>query len=168
MVRVLKFGGSSVADASCMRRVAAIVRAALPAGPLVVLSASGKTTDALFRAARAARAGDADGALAEAAGIAARHRGLAADLHPDGVPPGLEAALACQLEELEQVLRGVGLLRELSPRSMDALASHGERLSTRLLAALLEREGPKVIEGHEWIMMKCGAPRRRNRVHLPE
>jgi aspartate kinase len=144
MARVLKFGGSSLADAACMLRVAAIVREALTSAPLVVLSAAGKTTDALFEAARAARAGQAAAALDEAAAIAAWHRGLAAELHPEGLPAELEQALGEQLAELEQVLRGVSLLRELSPRSMDALASHGERLSTRLFATLLARQGLEV------------------------
>ena len=50
---VLKFGGSSVADAPCVRRVAEIVKAAAPRSPVVVVSAMGKTTDALFAAAQA-------------------------------------------------------------------------------------------------------------------
>ena len=45
---VMKFGGSSVADAECMREVAALAAEALPEAPLVVLSATARTTDALF------------------------------------------------------------------------------------------------------------------------
>ena len=51
---VLKFGGSSVADAACMRQVAGLVAAALPKASLVVLSAMGKTTNGLFAAAKTA------------------------------------------------------------------------------------------------------------------
>lgn len=140
-MRVLKFGGSSVADASCQRRVAELVRAAAPGGAVVVLSAMGKTTDALFRAGRAARQGDAEGALGEAAGVIEKHRATARELFGNGLPGELERGLEAQFAELEAVLRGVSLLRELSTRSMDALASHGERLSTRLFAALLESQG---------------------------
>ena len=57
------------------------------------------------------------------------------------MPAELGRALEEQFSELEAVLRGVSLLRELSTRSMDALASHGERLSTRLFAALLASQG---------------------------
>ncbi len=144
MVRVLKFGGSSLAGAAALERVAAIVNAALPAQPLVVLSAMGKTTDALFRAGACARGGEAQAALSEAGQIRAAHLAVARALFPSGLPGNLEAGLEQLLEELEQVLAGVALLRELSPRSMDALASHGERLSTLLLAALLERDGVRV------------------------
>jgi len=141
MARVLKFGGSSLDGAACLRQVAALAREALPAAPLVVLSAMGKTTDALFRAARAARSGDLAGALAEMGAIAERHRSVASELFPAGTPPDLAEGLDRQLGELEQTLRGVALLGELSPRSMDAIASHGERLATKLFAALLAAEG---------------------------
>ena len=132
---VLKFGGSSVADAACMREVAALVREALPDSPLVVLSATARTTDALFEAARTAENGDLDAAMALQSALIERHRGIAGDLFPDGLPGDLDRALAELGGELDLLLRGVALLRELSARSMDAIASIGERLSTRILAA---------------------------------
>lgn len=129
MTLVMKFGGSSVADAACMRRVAELVEAALPHGPLVVLSAMGKTTNALFEAARQAEAGDLDAALAGIQRLRESHAGASRELN--GVQaPGLSAAF----EELELLLRGVALLRELSPRTLDAIASFGERLSTLVFA----------------------------------
>ncbi len=134
---VMKFGGSSVADAACMREVAALAVEALPEAPLVVLSATARTTDALFAAARAAEDGDLGAAVAAHRSLMARHRGIAQDLFPDGLPEELDNALVELGGELELLLRGVALLRELSPRSMDAIASIGERLSTRILAAHL-------------------------------
>jgi len=134
---VMKFGGSSVADATCMREVAALAVEALAEAPLVVLSATAKTTDALFAAARAAEDGDLSAAMAAHRSLIARHRGIAQDLFPDGLPEDLDNALVELGGELELLLRGVALLRELSPRSMDAIASIGERLSTRILAAHL-------------------------------
>jgi aspartate kinase len=134
---VLKFGGSSVADAACMRQVESLVHAALPASPLVVLSAMGKTTNALFEAARAAESGDLPGALERQRSIMAAHRQAAEELLDGTVSEALDAALTDHFGELELLLRGVALLRELSPRSMDAIASLGERLSTRLFAARL-------------------------------
>lgn len=142
--RVLKFGGSSVADAACMRQVARVVRGALERGPLVVLSAMGKTTDALFRAAATARKGEVDGALKEAEVLLARHETALAELCPNGVPERAREGMAALQLELESMLRGVGLLRELSPRSMDAIASLGERLSTQVFAAFLEADGTPV------------------------
>ena len=135
---VMKFGGSSVADAACMRRVAELVRAASPRPPLVVLSAMGKTTNALFAAAKAAEGGALEVALAGMRAIRAAHVQAAGELFAGAVPTGLETALAERFGELELLLRGVALLRELSPRSMDAVASFGERLSTLLFSAYLD------------------------------
>ena len=134
---VLKFGGSSVADAACMRQVAGLIRAALPRAPLVVLSAMGKTTNGLFESARAAEAGDLADAMARQRALMAAHRKVADELFEGAVPEALDAALTDLFGELELLLRGVALLRELSPRSMDAIASLGERLSTRIFAAFV-------------------------------
>ena len=134
---VLKFGGSSVADAVCMRQVAELVRAALPQSPLVVLSAMGKTTNGLFEAAKAAEAGDLAGAMGRQRALMAAHRKAAEKLFDGATPESLDVALTDLFGELELLLRGVALLRELSPRSMDAIASLGERLSTRIFAAFV-------------------------------
>lgn len=142
--RVLKFGGSSVANAACMRQTAEVVRAALPASPVVVLSAMGKTTDALFRAGQTAVKGDLDAALTEAQELFSRTRAALRELLGGPAPAAVAEHLAAQESELHLLLRGVALLRELTPRSMDAIASTGERLSTRVFAAYLEREGVPV------------------------
>ena len=135
---VLKFGGSSVADAACMRQVASLVDAARPRSPLVVLSAMGKTTNGLFDAAKAAERGDLAAAMDGLRRLMAAHRKASEDLFASGVPEALDAALTDLFGELELLLRGVAMLRELSPRSMDAVASLGERLSTRIFAAYVE------------------------------
>lgn len=138
---VLKFGGSSVADAACMRQVMGLVKAALPMGPLVVLSAMGKTTNALFAAAQSAEKGDLGAALENLRALQASHQRAAAELFNGALPASLEGSLTDMREELELLLRGVGLLHELSPRTMDAIAAFGERLSTTLFAALLKAHG---------------------------
>jgi aspartate kinase len=132
---VMKFGGSSVADADCLRQVAERVQHAAAASPLVVLSAMGKTTNALFETARIAEGGDLAGAMEGQRRIMATHRLVAEDLFTGAVPERLDEVLTDLFGELELLLRGVALLRELSPRSMDAIASIGERLSTRIYAA---------------------------------
>ncbi len=141
MSLVLKFGGSSVADAACMRQVAEVVTRALPRSPLVVLSAMGKTTNGLFAAAQAAEAGDLAAALATLGTLVETHRRAVADLVPQGLPAPLDPSLTELFAELEMLLRGVALLRELSPRSMDAIAGFGERLSTLVFEAHLRASG---------------------------
>ena len=134
---VMKFGGSSVANADCMRQVADLVQAAAHNPPLVVLSAMGKTTNGLFAAAQAAESGNLKAALEAMEGVKATHRKAATDLFPKGIPGALEASLTQYFDELEMILRGVALLRELSPRSMDTIASFGERLSTLVFSAFI-------------------------------
>jgi aspartate kinase len=134
---ILKFGGSSVADGPCMRQVASLVKAALPQAPLVVLSAMGRTTNRLFEVATVASRGDLSGAMTRQRELMASHREVAADLFEGAVPEALDTALTELFGELEVLLRGVAMLRELSPRSMDAIASLGERLSTRMFAAFI-------------------------------
>lgn len=137
----MKFGGSSVADAACMRQVAGLVEERLAAAPLVVLSAMGKTTNALFAAAREAERGEIDAALAGAAQLRAAHERAARELFDARVPAGLSRDLAELQDGLEVLLRGVAMLRELSPRSLDAITGTGELLATRLFAALLQDRG---------------------------
>jgi aspartate kinase len=134
---VMKFGGSSVANAACMRQVAELVRAAAKRPPLVVLSAMGKTTNGLFAAAQAAEKGDLQAAIAGMKAVLRQHLASAQELFPEGVPETLETALGERFSELELILRGVALLRELSPRSMDAIASFGERLSTLIFSTFI-------------------------------
>lgn len=120
----MKFGGTSVADAIHIREVARIVRERLDRKPVVVASAHTGVTDQLDQLARAAIAGKADiGPLAE------RHAQVLRDL---GLDPGIQSEL---LAELETLLRGVALVRELSARTLDMVHSFGERLSVRTVAA---------------------------------
>ncbi len=137
----MKFGGSSVADAACMRQVSGLVRDALPNSPLVVLSAMGKTTNGLFTAATAAERGDLPAALGQLKELIQDHRRSAEDLFDDAVPDDLDQGLTDAFGQIELLLRGVALLRELSPRSQDAIASFGEHLSTRIFAAFLQSQG---------------------------
>ncbi|HUR29053.1 MAG TPA: aspartate kinase, partial [Planctomycetota bacterium] len=145
MTLVMKFGGSSLASAERLREVARLVQEAAPSAPLVVLSAIGKTTDKLFHAAQAARDGDLQASLQGAEAIFDSHKDIAAELFGEEVPEPLAEALDARRDELEQLLRGISMLRELSPRSMDLVASFGERLSTQMLAALLAREEQSAV-----------------------
>jgi aspartate kinase len=130
-VIVMKFGGSSVAGAEKIARVAAIVRGRLARKPVLVVSAFRGTTDDLLALARESLAGDAS----RLDQIARRHREAAAELGVDFAP------LEPLLEELAALARGISLLKELTPRTLDRVASFGERLSSRLIAAAFTKSG---------------------------
>lgn len=127
---VMKFGGSSVADRRQISKVLGIVRTLAPKKPLVVCSAHKGVTDALVRAAREAAAG-----RFEPEPVLAKQQGIAKEL---GCPPELLEPLYGELSDL---LRGVHLVRELSKRSLDFVASFGERWSVRVIADFFRREG---------------------------
>ena len=127
---VMKFGGSSVANADRIKHVASIIKAYAYRRPVVVLSAMGDTTDHLLEAADKAVEGTVD-----VAGVAKLHEETAAQL---GINIDTIEAL---LDELKQLLTGISMLKEVSKRSRDYLVSFGERMSVRMMAAYLTSQG---------------------------
>ena len=138
---VLKFGGSSAADAVGIRRVAEIARGALGRSPVVVLSAMGKTTDALFAAAQSAERGETEAALLALKEIAATHQKACSELWGGKTPDNLHVLIHATATQIDMLLRGVSLLRELSARSRDAIVGFGELLSSQIVAAFLHAQG---------------------------
>lgn len=138
---VMKFGGSSVGAPERIARVLEIVKGRLPRRPVVVVSAFRGVTDELLELGREALRGE----LGRLEGIAARHREAARALGVDAAP--VEPLLA----ELEQLARGVSLLKELTPRTLDRLAGYGERLSVRIVAAAFSKGGvpARAVDAHE-------------------
>lgn len=127
---VMKFGGSSVANAQRIKNVASIIQAYKEKRPLVVLSAMGDTTDHLLEAADMAVNGKVDIEKVE-------------KLHYDTAKElGVEIpAIKELLEELKTLLTGISMLHELSKRSRDYLVSFGERMSVRMMASYLNGLG---------------------------
>ena len=111
---VMKFGGSSVANAERIKHVASIIKAYQDKRPAVVLSAMGDTTDHLLEAADKAVLGEVD-----VAGVAKLHEDTAAEL---GI--NIETIQAL-LTELKQLLTGISMLKEISKRSRDYLVMSG-------------------------------------------
>ena len=139
---VQKFGGTSVGGPEPIGRLGEIVRRALARKPVVVVSAVGGVTNRLIRLTECARAGaDWEGELATVDGI---HRKLLADL---ALEAGLLDAL---LGELADLVRGIALVRECTPRTLDAAASFGERLSARIVAAHLVKSGIPAFAIDAW------------------
>lgn len=126
---VMKFGGSSVANAERIKHVASIIEAYKEKRPVVVLSAMGDTTDHLLDAADKAVNG-----IVDVAGVAKLHEDTAKEL---GI--NIET-INSLLDELKQLLTGISMLKELSKRTRDYLVSFGERMSVRMMAAYLESQ----------------------------
>ncbi len=140
-MRVLKFGGSSVATVESIRQVAAIVRSAACGGKvLVVVSALSGTTDSLLQAAAEASARSGD-FMARLEALLERHRQTLSALAPEGQTAPERQALVAAGEELRDLLRGCELLQEASPRTVDRIVSYGERLSSVIVAAALKALG---------------------------
>ncbi len=136
---VMKFGGTSVEDPAAIVRTAAIVagRVALGSQPVVVVSAMAKVTDQLLRAAAAAASqGDRTGALAISSRLRVRHRDTAAALIKDtAAAAALIEFIDQKFDSLDEILRGLAAILELTPRISDLIVSYGERLSSRIVAA---------------------------------
>lgn len=125
----MKFGGSSVADASRINRVFDIVKNRIESGPLVVaVSAFGGVTDDLVLCADLASAGD-EKYRAELEKIAKRCLDVVRDLVPVQAQSGMLAKVKMLLNDLEDVLKGAFLVREASPKTRDLVLSFGERIS---------------------------------------
>ena len=139
----MKFGGTSVEDPAAINRTASIVSGRVAAGKqtVVVVSAMAKVTDLLLRAAASAAQGDRTGALAISSRLRARHRDTACAL----IKTPCDASAICnhveeEFDALDEILRGLAAILELTPRISDLIVSYGERLSSRVIAAaFLER-----------------------------
>ncbi|HEV2699670.1 MAG TPA: aspartate kinase, partial [Terriglobales bacterium] len=138
---VMKFGGTSVGDAKAISRAAEIVRGRVPQRPVVVVSAMARVTDQLLQMARAAGAGDRKTALTLARELRERHYNTAGELLGTGVFTQFHSDLGTEFEELEELLRGISAVGELTARTTDHVASFGEVLSSKLVTAALSAHG---------------------------
>ena len=136
---VMKFGGSSVADENQIRKVLEIARSRESRRPVVVSSAHKGVTDALLNAGRAAAKGEPD-----ASPVIEKQRNV---MKGCGCDTNL---LDPFFREIEDLLRGISLVREASRRSLDYLASFGERMSVRVIADYFTRNGLKAEAFDAW------------------
>lgn len=143
---VMKFGGTSVADADAIGRLGTIVAREQQArrsgsSPVVVVSALAKVTDRLIAAARLAETGEGAGAAAALRELVDRHVAVAAAVSTGDRQRTLVAELRAEFDELIGLVHALAVLREVSPRSLDAVVSVGEVASSRLVAAALAERG---------------------------
>ncbi|WP_108651766.1 bifunctional aspartate kinase/homoserine dehydrogenase I [Dongshaea marina] len=147
-MRVLKFGGTSLANGKRFRNVSSIIVAKRQQVPIaVVLSAPAGVTNALLHAVERCRAGESAETIL--AGIESQARQLLKELPlPDEVSQRREEQLTANLAELSGLLQGVALLRECPRRIQARILAFGERLSVLCMQGLLESQGQKVQRLH--------------------
>ncbi|MBI4874831.1 MAG: lysine-sensitive aspartokinase 3 [Acidobacteria bacterium] len=142
---VMKFGGTSVESAAAIERVASIVRDRVPRRPVVVVSAMGKTTNKLLAIAEAAVGGGRDQALDLTTELEDYHAREASLMVREEDLPELESILEIHFQELRELVRGLAVLGELTPRSVDAISSYGERLSSSIVTLAFRRHGIEAV-----------------------
>jgi len=138
----MKFGGTSVADATAITQLISIVRRALESGaaPVIVVSAMSKVTDRLLGLAEAASAGRTDVVRDGLDELSSRHGDAALRLLGTSSGP-LALEIEREFAELGAVLHAIDVLRHAHPRALDRVAAAGELLNSRLVAAALREHG---------------------------
>lgn len=135
-MKVLKFGGSSVGSAAGLNSIRQIVEVC-GESQIIVVSALGGVTDALISMGKAASAGQNDEYLVQLGDLTRRHHKAIEESLPAGIQAEIVAKADKLFEELANILRGVSLISDLSPKTLSAIVSYGERLSSIIVAAML-------------------------------
>lgn len=140
-MQVLKFGGTSVANAENIGKVVAIVTDSIKKDTtVVVVSALGGVTDLLLQAASLASEGN-ETYRDKLRVIEQRHLETVKQLIPVAQQSQLLSLVKRSCNELEDICSGIFLLRELTPRSKDRIGSYGEWLSSQIIAAKIKSDG---------------------------
>ena len=140
-MKVMKFGGTSVGSVNSILSVKRIVESA-GEPVIVVVSALGGITDKLINTSKMAAIGDAayEGEFRE---IVYRHVEMIKEVIPAGErQASLQRRVGELLNELKDIFQGIYLIKDLSPKTSDTIVSYGERLSSIIVAEL--------IEGAQW------------------
>ena len=139
---VLKFGGTSVGDAEAIARTGRIVATRADNGAIVVVSALAGVTNALIALAEQAAKGHLIGAVRAIEDLRERHLAQAEILlGPGDEGDDLCAELSAMIDELAHLAEALATLGDLTPRSMDAITSFGEKMSSLMCVAAFQRQG---------------------------
>lgn len=141
-MQVLKFGGSSVANAENISRVAKIVATAIQKdNTIVVVSALSGVTDLLLQSAVLAAEGSEEAYKEKINIIQQKHFDAVKQLIPVASQSQLLSLVKRSVNEIEDICNGIFLLREVTPRTKDRLASYGEWLSSQIIASKMQNDG---------------------------
>jgi aspartokinase/homoserine dehydrogenase 1 len=140
-MKVMKFGGTSVGSVESILNLKHIVEASTEP-VIVVVSALGGITDKLIATANMALACDANYQIFFSEMVVRHHEMIEAIIQDTAKKERLLACVDGLLNELHSIYQGVYLIRDLSPKTQDSIVSYGERISSNIVAAL--------IDGAEW------------------
>ncbi len=157
-MKVIKFGGTSVGSVDSILSVKKIIEG--QSEPvIVVVSALGGITDKLLKTSQMAVMGDASYQQSFEE-IKARHEEMIGAIIPAGEKRDkLTTTVGELLEELRSIFQGVYLIRDLSPKIQAAIVSYGERISSQIVAALIE--GAEWFDSREFIKTEFKAGKNR-------
>jgi len=155
-LRIMKFGGTSVGDASCVQRVVEIIQAASKESDIVVVvSAMSGVTNKLIEAAVQSEDSNREAVARIFTELRQQHgAAVTALIESDTERNRIGQQMQELFREGERLCEGTMLLHELTPRVRDAISSLGERLSAPLLAAVLDESGlrSQCIEASELVV----------------
>lgn len=154
---VMKFGGTSVGSKDALMKAAQIVKDARAEYPRVVVitSAMSGVTNLLLDSAALAAQGKVDSLAGTESALKERHFTIADALIKDEtLREETKQGINALILSLVDLCRAIAVLGEASPRALDAVASHGERMSVHLLGGILASAGinSKVIESSEFVV----------------
>jgi aspartate kinase len=141
-VIVLKFGGTSVADAAAIERLVEIVRSRMPSSPVVVVSALAGATNALLAVAEQAAKGHLIGASGGVRALRDRHLRAGDELLGDcAEATDVAGDVSTYFDELARLAEAISVFGYVTPRTLDAIAAFGELCSSRIVAAAMQQRG---------------------------
>jgi aspartokinase/homoserine dehydrogenase 1 len=154
-MRIMKFGGSSLADAASVRKVIAIIRdnVSLNGEISVVVSALSGVTNSLADICRMIPS-DPAGCEQIITDIENRHLSMAAELTPVGMHPSVMAEIITMCNQLSEIVKGASLVGEVTARTRDKILGFGEQLSAWLVCNILRIEFSELIYTDARLLIK--------------
>ena len=151
-MKVLKFGGTSVGTVQSLRNVKNIVDS-LDEPAVVVVSALGGLTDKLIATARMASEGDPD-FKTNMREMSERHFEIIEEMVPSDLRANVIEVVGSLLSELEDIYKGLALIRDLPEKALNRIVSFGERMSSVIVANLLDnavhKDSLEFIKTEKW------------------
>ena len=140
---IMKFGGTSVQDADAIEQVTSIVKSKLDRRPVVLVSAMARVTDTLVRCAELAHEGHETEAsrLIDHDLRERHHETINKLIHEDSRRQASQVVIDKYLDEVKELLHGLALLGELTPRSLASVTSRGEYLSSMIVSGAMQERG---------------------------